>query len=71
VRHYPVLKRAPPEERIGLFQEARRYAFGQWTAYATLGLVAAAATYILREQIFGGVAAGRFTLKCTAAKLGS
>jgi hypothetical protein len=52
---YPVLKRAPPEERGELLEEARRYAVRQWSVYAALGLVLAAATYLLRGQIFGVV----------------
>jgi len=50
---YPVLKRAPAEERAELIQEANRYAFRQWPLYATVGLVAG--IYVLYAQIFGDV----------------
>jgi hypothetical protein len=55
LRLYPVLKRAPSEKRAELLQEAARYAFRQWTVYATLGLLVGIGTFLLREQIFGVV----------------
>jgi hypothetical protein len=53
LRLYPVLKRAPPEERAELLKEARGYAFCQWAVYVTFGFLVAVFTYGLRDQIFG------------------
>jgi hypothetical protein len=53
LRLYPFLKHAPPEDRPGLLQEAARYAFRQWTVYATLGLFIAVAIYLVRQQVLG------------------
>jgi hypothetical protein len=53
LRLYPALKRARAEERAELFQEARRYALSHWAAFTVLGITLSAATYLLREQIFG------------------